>query len=76
MSKTDDELLGSLTDGANPRTPLHFKLLDHQRASAAPFLVASTTCDFHRTEGWVCGVRAGATKPISKLFPEDDADGE
>ena len=55
MPKSDETLRSQLTDRANPRTPLHFKLLDHQRAGAAPFVVASSVCDFHRTEGWVCG---------------------
>ena len=72
--ETDDELLAKLTARDNPRTPLHFKLLDHQRPGVAPFVTSSTTCDFHRTEGWVCGVRAGSPKPISKLFGSDDGE--
>ena len=61
-----DELLRRLTDPANPRTPLHFKLLDHQQPGRAPFLKRAAPSTRHRTEGYACGVLVGSPRPITK----------
>lgn len=72
---TEDELFRRLTDRANPRTPLHFKLLDRQVARAAPFVRADARCVFHRTEGYTVGMTAASPKPLSKMLgPAEDGD--
>ena len=76
MTPTDDELMAHLTDPANPRTPLHFKVLNHQAASPAPFRMRAGASAFHRSEGYPCGITAGLGKPISKLFGDDDDGGD
>ncbi len=74
MTKPDDELVRLLTDPDNPRTPLHFKRLDHQHAPTTGFQRSAADSAFHRTEGYACGVGSGSPKPISKLFGEPNGE--
>jgi hypothetical protein len=68
----DEALLRRLCDPADARTPLHLKMLEHQRPGGAAFVMLVGRSDHHRTDGWACGASAGPTRPLSKLFGDDD----
>lgn len=68
MPKTDDQVVALLTATDNPRTPLHFKLLDHQHARGASYRLQVCESRFHRSDGYACGITMGNKKPITKLF--------
>ena len=70
MTSRDDDLLARLTDPADPRTPLHVKLLDRQTAPTGGFALRVAPCAFHRTTGYAVGITMRSARPISKLFHE------
>lgn len=74
MPRTDEQLVTLLTAAGNPRTPLHFKLLDHQRPTGTSFGLQVCASTFHRSDGYACGITMGPKKPITKLFRADDGE--